>query len=131
MDKRIGKKIDELVEDGIKNVKEIERFLNHYVKTDLYRGKELPSKHSRRFFPEVNDIRNRVTRANRRIRHSKIDQHQLQIKIEEWEKNLENKFFYRPFKEGEEENENENVQMFFNERGDFIGEVLFCIKIYN
>ena len=35
---RLIKKIDELVKDGVKNVKEIKRHLTFYIKNDIFSG---------------------------------------------------------------------------------------------
>jgi len=125
VDKRISKLIDDLVGEGVRNVREMERSINIYVKKELFPDKPLPPKTSRRFFPELNDIRNHMSRSVNKHRHSKIDQENVRIKIETWRDTLEDKFHFRPYKKNDGESSTENVkeQLFFNERGDFIGEV--------
>lgn len=100
----------------------MERAITYFVKTELFDGKQLPPTTSRRFFPESSDYRIHMYRATSKYRHSKIDQENLKLKIDEWEKGSNDYFFYRPYKEVIDR-KGEKEQMFFNEHGDFIGEV--------
>ena len=42
IDKRIVQKIQELVGEGIRNTREIERAINVFVKNDIFKGESLP-----------------------------------------------------------------------------------------
>ena len=55
--------IRKLVGEGIRNVKEMQRGLRFYVKTDLFADQQLPPLNSRRSFPEERDIRNHIYNA--------------------------------------------------------------------
>ena len=66
--------IRKLVGEGIRNVKEMQRALRLYVKTDLFADQQLPPLNSRRFFPEERDIRNHIYNATSQLRMSKVDQ---------------------------------------------------------
>ena len=50
IDKRIVQKIQELVGEGIRNIREIERAINVFVKNDIFKGESLPPQTSLRFF---------------------------------------------------------------------------------
>ena len=50
IDKRIVEKIQELVGEGIRNIREIERAINVFVKNDIFKGESLPPQTSLRFF---------------------------------------------------------------------------------
>ena len=77
IDKRIVEKIQELVGERIRNIQEIERAINVFVKNDIFKGKSLPPQTSLRFFPERIDLRNHMYRASVKLRFSKIDQENL------------------------------------------------------
>ena len=88
VDARIIKKIHHLVGEGIRSVAEMERYIRHYVKEELFRDRELPSIENRRYFPLEQDIRNHMYIATTKLRLSKIDQENLHLKILEWKKLL-------------------------------------------
>ena len=99
----------------------MERAIDFFVKSEIYHGKPLPSRSSRRFYPESRDIRNHMYRSATKYRHSKIDQENLSYKIKDWESSLDDKFFFRRYTKNNATSIKE--QLFFNENGDFIGEV--------
>ena len=87
-----------LAGEGIRNIKEMKRALRLHVKTELFEGQPLPPINSRRFYPEELDIRNYMYNATAKLRMSKIDQENLAIKIENWEKsNSEDSFYFRAY----------------------------------
>ena len=43
VDEKIIKKMQDLVGEGIRNVREMERYIRIYVKDELFRDSELPS----------------------------------------------------------------------------------------
>ena len=85
--------IHKLVGEGIRNVKEMQRALRLYVKTDLFADQQLPPLNSRRFFPEERDIRNHIYNATSQLRMSKVDQENVLLLIENWQKNKQDTFF--------------------------------------
>ena len=70
--------------EGIRNVKEMQRALRFYVKTDLFIYQKLTPLNSRRFFPEERDIRNHIYNATSQLRISKKDQENVSLLIENW-----------------------------------------------
>ena len=79
-------KIRELVSEGVRSVKEIERHLKIYTKNRLFRGKAKPTQENRRFYPKRRDIKNHIYLAAVKLRFSKIDQVNLEQKVKEWKK---------------------------------------------
>ena len=93
VDGRIITKIQDLVGEGVRNVKEMERHLKIYVK-DLFRDAELPSIENRRFYPRRQDIRNHMYIAAVKTRLAKMDQENLKLKIEKWKQERPNDLFH-------------------------------------
>ena len=79
-------KIRELVSEGVRSVKEVERHLKIYTKSELFRGKAKPTQENRRFYPKRRDIRNHMYLATVKLRFFKIDQVNLEQKVKEWKK---------------------------------------------
>ena len=81
MDERIVRKIDTLVNEGVKDTHEMKRHLNVYVKQEILSKDEIqPSPSNRRFFPKPSDIRSYMYRASIKNRFSKIDQENVVYK---------------------------------------------------
>ena len=71
----IIRKIDALVNEGVKDTCEMKRHLNVYVKQQiLSKGEIMPSPSNRPFFPKPSDIRSHMYRASIKNRFYKIDQ---------------------------------------------------------
>ena len=85
--------IRKLVGEGIQNVKKIQRALQLYMKTDLFADQQLPPLNSRPFFPEERDIRNHAYNATSQLHMSKVDQENVSLLIENWQKNKQDNFF--------------------------------------
>ena len=97
-------KIQELVAEGVKNVKEMERHLQIFVKKELFRNTTKPPTSSRRFFPKQKDIWNHMYLATVKLRFSKVDQANLDQKIKEWEKESpDDRFHFRGYGEVQEQ----------------------------
>jgi len=80
-------KIAELVVDGITDVQEICKMLRNYVKHTVSVQLSIsPSHTDKSFYPMPCDIRNHVSKAKRALQLSKLDQENLKLKIEEWQK---------------------------------------------
>ena len=97
-------KISELVSSGIDETKDVQRALKHYVKYTLPKEKNItPDPSDRAFYPLPNDIKNHVTNAKRALEMSKLDQENLRLKIEVWQKDFpESTHYMRPYKKNKE-----------------------------
>ena len=81
MDERIVRKIDALVNEGVKDTHEMKRHLNVYVKQQiLWKDEIQPSPSNRRFFPKPSDITSHMYHAAIKNRFSKIDQENVVYK---------------------------------------------------
>ena len=86
-----------LVGEGVKTVGEMKRHLQQHVKHELFKDRPCPSRTNRRFYPKNVDIRNHMYRATVKHMLSKIDQENLEKKVELWKKNApEDSIFFRP-----------------------------------
>ena len=77
-------KIQELVCAGARSEREIPRHLKIFVQQGLYRGKQAPQKTNRRFYPSRGTTRSHIYKSVIKERFSKIDQEDLQKKVEFW-----------------------------------------------
>ena len=92
-------KIRELVSEGVRSVKEVERHLQIYTKNELFRDKAKPTQENRRFYPIRRDIRNHMYLATVKLRFSKIDQVNSEQKVKEWKKETPcDHFMFRGYK---------------------------------
>ena len=94
VDELIMKKIHQYVGEGIRSVEEMERVIRLFVKNEIFSDDNLPLQESRRFFPLSKDIRNHMYTATNKLRLSKIDQENLQMKIIEWKKKSPKDHFF-------------------------------------
>ena len=78
VDEKIIKKVQDLVGEVVRNVREMERHIRIYVKDKLFRDSELPSFENRRFNPRRQDIRSHMYIAAAKNRLAKMDQGNLQ-----------------------------------------------------
>ena len=62
--KRIVGKIQELVGEGVRNIRQMQCAIDVFVKNNIFKGESLPPQTSRRFFPERRDLRNHMYRAS-------------------------------------------------------------------
>ncbi len=96
----VAQKIAEMVAAGIVDTAEVKRSLKYYVNNLLSKeiGK-MPLEHDRAFYPTNDDIRNHVKKAKRTLELSRLDQENLRLKVEEWQKSSpQSTFFFRPFR---------------------------------
>lgn len=97
IDKSLVEKIHTLVDEGVKRVDEMKRHLRHYVKNDLFAGQNPPPITNRRYHPKDVDIRNHMYKATVKQMLSKVDQENLEGKINKWkQEDPEDLFFFRP-----------------------------------
>ena len=95
----------------MKNVNEMKRRLNSFVKNEVFSSAALPQKTNKRFYPRRKTIRSHMVESTRKLRHSKIDQECLIDKISEWKSNRsQDKIFFRA--KGEKENSYDDQGMF-------------------
>lgn len=98
MDTRLRGQIQELVNEGVRGVNEMRRSLRHYVARVLFKDKPLPPRSNRQFFPSKVDLRNAIYESLVKNRWSKVDQENLQKKIEEWQKSSpEDSILFQPY----------------------------------
>ncbi|XP_065677334.1 uncharacterized protein LOC101241125 [Hydra vulgaris] len=93
----------------------MQRSIRVYVKDELFRGLELPPTSSRRYYPKIQDIRNHMYKAATKLKFSKLDQENLQQKVEEWRnKYPRDKFYYRGYGEVTDHSKELEVSEKFN-----------------
>ena len=87
----------ELVQEGMTNPQEVQKALNHYVRTVLC-TENPPDPDDRAYFPAKRDLKNHIYKAKRAFELSKFDRHNLANKISEWEKSYpESRHYFRPY----------------------------------
>ena len=84
----------DLVSEGVRNVREMERHIRIYVKDELFPASELPSFENRQFYPRRQDIRSHMYIKATKNRLAKMDQENLQLKIDKWKQESPNDFLY-------------------------------------
>ena len=78
----------------------MKRHIKSYVKNNLFKDQTLPAPTNRRFYPSNVTVKNHIYLATVRLRFSKIDQVNLEKKIEEWKKECQrDSFYYRKYSE--------------------------------
>jgi len=98
IDARIVDKIHGLVSEGVRDVSEMKRHLNVYVRNNLFQGTTPPPKSDKRFHPSTTTIKNHMYIAVIKQRLSKVDQANLMEKIKVWRTQYEEDFFeFRPY----------------------------------
>ena len=99
--------IRKLVAEGVRNVKEVRRHIKSYICKDLFKNQSPPSSSNRRFFPRKETIRNHIYIATVRLRFSKIDQDNLEHKVQEWKQESPNdRFFFRKYTNAKSSSDN-------------------------
>ena len=83
----------------------MKRHLKIFVKEVLFRGEQLPQDTNRRYFPRPSDLRTHMYRATVKNRMSRIDQANVLMKVDEWNREYnEDSFFFRPHSDQDHEN---------------------------
>lgn len=95
---------------GAQSEREIRRHLKIFDEQELYRGKQAPQKTNRRFYPSRGTIRSHIYKSVIKERYSKIDQEDLQKKVEIWKAGSpDDNFEFHPYATySEEEKRPEN-----------------------
>ena len=100
VDKRVINKIHEFVGEGVQNVREMARHIRIYFKNDLFRNSSIPPSANRRFNRTLKDIRNQMYKATVKHKFSKLDQTNLDLKVQDWKEQQPNdNFFFRGYGE--------------------------------
>ena len=73
IDRRIIKKIHQLVRDGLRNIKEMQGAFGVHFKAELFDAEQLPPGNSTRFYPEERAICNHMCNAAPKLCMSKVD----------------------------------------------------------
>ena len=97
---RVINKIHELIGEGVHNVCEMARHIRTYVKDDLFRGSSIPPSANCRFNPTFKDVRNQMYKAAVKHKFSKLDQANIDLKVQERKQQQPNdNFFFRCYGE--------------------------------
>ena len=100
INKRIVLKIHQVVGEGVKQVREMQRHIHIFVKMELFQNQELPPTTCRRYFPKMSDFRNQKYRASIKLKFSKLDLENLEEKVKEWrQQRPRDMFFFRGYGE--------------------------------
>ena len=90
-------KIDTYVREGVTDTRQMKRLLKIIVKTEMFKGADIPERSNKRFFPRTSTIRNHITHTKQKLYHSMIDQDCLQEKIKQWKlSDKSSNIFFRP-----------------------------------
>ena len=73
-----------LVGEGMIEIQEIKRAVNHYVNTVLC-ADDPPDPNDRAYHPADRDLKNHICKAKKALELSKLDQHNFKLKLQEWE----------------------------------------------
>lgn len=95
MDESIIRKIDELVNVGVKDTYEMRRHLSVHVTREIFSKENIqPDPSNRRFYPKLSDIRSHMYCASIKNRFSKIDQENVTEQLKQWKASNPGDFFY-------------------------------------
>ena len=98
-----GFRLRPFINEGMTDPYEVSKALKHYVTTVLCALTNGPDPDDRAYYPTIRDLRNHIYKAKKALELSKLDQQNLKLKIEEWEKyQRESMFYFRPFVKSEE-----------------------------
>ena len=88
-----------MVNEGVCNIREIERDLKRYVYYELFNNEDKPEFSNRRFYPCKKDIRNHFDLAIAERKLAKKDQDHLKLLVDEWKASgdSQDKFLFRPY----------------------------------
>ena len=102
---KLIEKIYELVSEGTAEVQEVKQALKHNVQHSLCVDVK-PDVTDRAYYPTSTDVLNYIYLAQCACQLSKLDQENLRLKVQKWEKDSPNSYFYfHPYTESTEDNE--------------------------
>ena len=91
-------KVNFLVAEGVRDVSEMRRHVNVFVKNNLFQGMTPPPTTNKRFYPSAATVKNHMYNAVVKQRLSKIDQANLNEKIKLWKAQYKDDLFeFRPY----------------------------------
>ena len=97
IDDGLKQKINDLVAEGVRNVPEMSRHWNYYLKSELFRGCAIPENDNRRFCPSKRAIRSHMYAATVKQQYSFMDQENVASLVEQWTvKNPDDHYYFRP-----------------------------------
>ena len=83
--------------EGVTDTREMKRVLRIIVKTEMFKGIDIPEPSNKHFFPRPSTIRNHITHTKWELSHCMIDQGCLQEKIKQWKlSDKSSNIFFRP-----------------------------------
>ena len=98
IDDRVAAKIVEIVADGITEKAQVRSLLRHYVMHHLCQEDNQPDPNDRAYFPLDDDLKNHIYMAKRAFQLSRLDQENVSLKIQQWQKTEpSSNHFFRPF----------------------------------
>ena len=101
----ISQKIESLVKEGTTDPRTVQRVLKEYIHESM--KAHLPCETDRSYYPTIADINNHIYKSKTALQLSKFDQHNLQLKIEEWKQvRSDSRHFFRPFKSHQDDQDN-------------------------
>ena len=107
---KLVEKIYELVSEGITDTQEVKRALKHHTLHVLC-PEQKPELRDRSYYPTSTDIRNHVYKAQQACQLSKLDQENLQLKIEIWKKQSpQSHFHFRPYRSVPESDRHDTME---------------------
>ena len=108
----VVQKISALVAEGMIDTQEIKRALKHYVNTVLCANNR-PDPDDRAYYPTPCDLQNHIYKAKWALQLSKLDQHNLRLKIDKWKTDQNSSFYFRPYSvtESGDETDTDTVQL--------------------
>ena len=111
LDSRIVEKINDLVNEGSSNVREIERTFASYVKFELFKDEQPPTSSNRRFYPIHKDIRNHHYKAYTRNKLVVLDQDNVAKLVEQFkgECKADDEIFFHPYLSSAGTNNREHI----------------------
>ena len=106
---KLIEQIYELVGEGTTEVQEVKRALKHYVQHSLCADVK-PDLTDRAYYPTSTDVHNHIYLAQCACQLSKLDQENLQLKVQKWKRDSPNsKFYFRPYKESTKDSKIDTV----------------------
>ena len=99
IDGRIVTKIHEMIEDGVRNFRDVERGVKAFVEHELLKHGPIPNSSNRRFYPAKSDIRNHYNLAFAKRKLAKLDRENVCRLVEKWQESAasDDSFLFRPY----------------------------------
>ena len=82
---KVNPAVAQMIADGITEVNSVKKALRHRITHYLCEDSP-PDPNDRAYFPTHDDLRNHIYRAKQALQHSKYDQENLRLKVQNWKK---------------------------------------------